>query len=39
MEALQKTELTVYTEDGIPQLLYQDSNMFSPAGPLPVSLV
>jgi hypothetical protein len=28
MEALQKTEPNVYTEVGIPQLLYHDSNMF-----------
>jgi len=28
MEALQKTKPTVYTEVGIPQLLYHDSNMF-----------
>jgi len=27
MEALQKTEQTVYTEVGITQLLYHDSNM------------
>jgi hypothetical protein len=28
MEALQKTEPTVYNEVGLPQLLYHDSNMF-----------